>query len=98
MLTDRFNGYLLYGKKRFSSFISKFIDKNLVEFVPNGECIGEHNGLHLYTMGSERDWNRRLKGGKFWKYWFTWFVAEKVDENTLVVVQGFKSHVIQGCD
>ena len=71
-------GICFIGKKQFSTFISKFIDQKPGRIcTENGECIGEHNGLHFYTIGSERDWNRGLKGGKFWKTGLPWFVAEK---------------------
>ena len=43
----------------------------------------------LYYRTAKGNWNRGLKGGKFWKNWVTMVCRrKKVDENTLVVVQG----------
>ena len=48
-------GICFIGKKQFSSFISEFIDKKPGRIcTENGECIGEHNGLHLYTIGQRK--------------------------------------------
>ena len=84
-------GICFIGNKHFSSFISEFINHKPGRIcTENGECIGEHNGLHLYTIGQRKGIG--IGGLKFANSGNTglpWFVAEKkVDENTLVVVQG----------
>ena len=84
-------GICFIGKKQFSSFISQFIDKKPGRIcTENGECIGEHNGLHFYTIGQRKGIGiGGLKMASSGKTGLPWFVAEKkVDENTLVVVQG----------
>lgn len=72
-------GICFVGKRKFSSFISDYINKNPGDIVSiNGEALGRHDGLHLYTIGQRKG----LKGGLSDPH----YVIDKiVDKNVLVV-------------
>ena len=77
-------GICFIGKKRFSSFISKFIDQKPGRIcTENGDCVGEHNGLHLYTIGQRKGIGiGGLRVASSGNTGLPWFVAEKkVNEN-----------------
>ena len=46
-------GLCFIGKRKFSRFISQYIPDNvgLIKSIETDEIIGEHRGLHLYTLG-----------------------------------------------
>lgn len=46
-------GLCFIGKRKFSRFISQYIPDNVgvVKSIETDEIIGEHRGLHLYTLG-----------------------------------------------
>ena len=46
-------GLCFIGKRKFSRFISQYIPNNigLVKSIENNEILGEHYGLHRYTIG-----------------------------------------------
>ncbi|XP_014211143.1 mitochondrial tRNA-specific 2-thiouridylase 1 [Copidosoma floridanum] len=46
-------GICFIGKKNFQNFIVEYIEDKPGHFidVDNGRCVGEHNGIHLWTIG-----------------------------------------------
>ncbi|WP_108624179.1 tRNA 2-thiouridine(34) synthase MnmA [Candidatus Similichlamydia epinepheli] len=77
-------GICFVENKKFREFISHYIPtkKGLI-ISSEGNIMGEHHGLHLFTIGQRKGLRIGGKGS-------AWFVARKdVDTNTLWVVQGF---------
>jgi len=46
-------GLCFIGKRKFSKFISQYIPNNIgyIKLIETNEIIGEHYGLHRYTIG-----------------------------------------------
>jgi tRNA U34 2-thiouridine synthase MnmA/TrmU len=46
-------GLCFIGKRKFSRFISQYIPNNIgyIKLIETNEIIGEHYGLHRYTIG-----------------------------------------------
>src|SRR5690606_21000749 len=46
-------GICMIGKRKFADFIDSYLDKNRGKLIDidSGECVGEHDGLHRYTVG-----------------------------------------------
>lgn len=80
-------GICFIGERRFSEFLGQYLKPNpgAIE-TENGEVIGEHTGLHFYTIGQRQGLGI---GGKDNHQELPWYVAQKqLESNTLVVVQG----------
>ena len=79
-------GICFIGERRFSDFISRYIpnEKGLIKDT-EGRTLGEHLGLHFYTLGQRQG----LKiGGVSNRPELPWYVAEKkLETNELVATQ-----------
>ncbi len=75
-------GICFIGKRRFAEFIRRYLPDNPGEIqTPEGETVGAHSGLHLYTIGQRRGLG--IGGGE------PWFVCGKrLRENVLQVSRG----------
>lgn len=79
-------GICFIGKRNFSSFIAQYIDNYSGEIVDTNENIlGEHRGLHFYTLGQRQGIG---VGGTSQGRDAPWYVVEKrAKMNQLVVAQ-----------
>ncbi|CAF0729186.1 unnamed protein product [Rotaria sp. Silwood1] len=60
-------GLCFVGKRKFSRFISQFIPDNIgyIKLIETNEIIGEHYGLHCYTIGQRiTSINKEYKSSK----------------------------------
>lgn len=80
-------GICFIGERRFRDFLSTYIPANPGDIVtPDGECIGQHQGLMYYTLGQRQGLGI---GGVAGADEAPWFVIEKrLNTNQLVVAQG----------
>ncbi len=80
-------GICFIGERKFSDFLSKYLPATPGPMTtPDGEYLGEHNGLMYYTLGQRKGLGI---GGRSDTEEIPWFVVAKVLEtNTLVVAQG----------
>ncbi|MBS0350696.1 MAG: tRNA 2-thiouridine(34) synthase MnmA [Proteobacteria bacterium] len=80
-------GICFIGERRFKQFLSEFLlAKHGLMVTPEGENIGEHDGLMFYTIGQRQGLKiggRKQTEGKPW-----FVVAKNIAENKLIVVQG----------
>ena len=80
-------GICFIGERNFSEFLGRYISPQSGDMVtPDGEIVGQHSGVHLYTIGQRKG----LKiGGIAHAKEAPWYVAGKdVESNRLIVVQG----------
>ncbi len=80
-------GICFIGEKRFKDFLNTYLPATpgLMK-TPEGQVIGEHDGLMYYTIGQRQGLG--IGGLKNTKE-SPWYVADKnLDENVLIVVQG----------
>jgi tRNA-uridine 2-sulfurtransferase len=80
-------GICFIGERPFRAFLERYLPREPGPMVtPQGERIGEHQGLMYYTIGQRQGLGiggRRDGAGQ------AWYVAAKdLDANTLIVVQG----------
>ncbi|CAF1466786.1 unnamed protein product [Adineta ricciae] len=79
-------GLCFIGKRKFSRFISQYIpDKiGMIKSIETNETIGEHNGLHRYTIGQRiTPINKRISSSK------PWYIAKKDPrENVIYAAPG----------
>ncbi len=80
-------GICFIGERPFREFLSRYLPKEPGPMLtPEGECVGEHEGLMYYTIGQRQGLGiggRRSGAGE------PWYVAGKdLPRNTLTVVQG----------
>jgi tRNA-specific 2-thiouridylase len=80
-------GICFIGERPFSEFLSGFIPPKPGPIVTlDGDVVGEHRGLHLYTLGQRKGLG---VGGVESAGEDPWYVAAKRgDSNELLVVQG----------
>lgn len=78
-------GLCFIGKRKFSRFISQYIPNNmgLVKSIETDEILGQHYGLHRYTIGQRiAPVNERYKSSK------PLFIAKKdLIENIIYAVR-----------
>ncbi len=80
-------GICFIGERKFQAFLSEYLLAKPGEIqTPEGETLGEHQGLMFYTLGQRQG----LKiGGKAGGAEKPWYVADKITQhNRLIVVQG----------
>jgi tRNA-specific 2-thiouridylase len=80
-------GICFIGERPFREFLSRYLPREPGPIVtPEGENVGEHEGLMYYTLGQRQGLGiggRRGSAGE------PWYVAGKdLESNTLTVVQG----------
>jgi len=80
-------GICFIGERKFRDFLSKYIPAQPGNIEnPEGDVIGEHQGLMYYTLGQRQGLGI---GGQKHSSGEPWFVAHKdMKKNILVVVQG----------
>ena len=88
-------GICFIGERNFEPFVQRYLAPNPGPMrTPEGAVLGEHRGLHLYTLGQRgglQIGGRRGGSGE------PWFVAAKdLERNTLIVVQGDHHPALQG--
>lgn len=85
-------GLCFIGKRKFSRFISQYIPDRLgpIKLVETGETIGEHYGLHRYTVGQ-----RISPIDKQYRSSRPLFIAKKDDaENVIYAVRRYFTHAL----
>ncbi|BAO44604.1 tRNA 2-thiouridine(34) synthase MnmA [Thiolapillus brandeum] len=80
-------GICFIGERRFRDFLSTYLPANPGEIqTPDGQVIGEHQGLMYYTIGQRQGLGI---GGVQGTGEAPWFVAQKdLENNRLIAVQG----------
>jgi tRNA-specific 2-thiouridylase len=80
-------GICFIGERPFAEFLSRYVPPRPGPIVTErGEVVGEHRGLHFYTLGQRKGLGI---GGVRDSAEAAWFVADKrTATNELVVVQG----------
>ena len=80
-------GICFIGERDFKRFLSGYLPpKPGLILDPDGSTIGEHDGVHFYTLGQRQGLGI---GGRANGSGAPWYVADKdLDENQLIVVQG----------
>ncbi|CAF0838247.1 unnamed protein product [Adineta ricciae] len=82
-------GLCFIGKRKFSRFISQYIPDKVgtIKSIETNEIIGEHDGLHRYTIGQRiTPINKQVSSPK------PWYIAKKDPrENVIYVVESFRS-------
>lgn len=83
-------GICFIGEKRFQDFLSTYLKPNPGEIVtPDGQVIGEHNGLMYFTIGQRQGLGiGGVKNGLA----EPWFVIAKAHENNQLIV-GQSNHM-----
>jgi tRNA-specific 2-thiouridylase len=80
-------GICFIGERRFTPFLKEYLltEKGPIE-TPNGQSIGEHDGLMYYTIGQRQGLNiGGVKGADD----APWYVVDKnIKENKLIIAQG----------
>jgi len=80
-------GICFIGERPFKEFLSRFLPAQKGEMItPEGEVIGEHDGVMYYTIGQRQ--GLRV-GGRASGSGQPWYVVDKdVTENKLIIAQG----------
>lgn len=80
-------GICFIGERKFRDFLSRYIPANPGDIkTPDGDYLGEHQGLMYYTIGQRQGLGIGGMKGSEEK---PWFVARKdLRRNCLIVVQG----------
>ncbi|ROR32621.1 tRNA 2-thiouridine(34) synthase MnmA [Inmirania thermothiophila] len=80
-------GICFIGERDFAGFLGRYLAPRPGPMVtPEGTVVGEHRGLHFYTIGQRQRLGiggRRGAGGAPW-----YVAAKRPQDNALVVVQG----------
>jgi tRNA-specific 2-thiouridylase len=87
-------GICFIGERPFRAFLSRYLPREPGPMVtPEGERVGEHEGLMYYTLGQRQGLGI---GGRRDGNAAPWYVAAKdMASNTLVVVQGHDHPLLQ---
>lgn len=80
-------GLCFIGERRFDAFLTRFLapQPGPIE-TPEGECLGEHQGLMFHTIGQRQGLGLGGRRGGLDAPWYV--VAKDSARNALVVVQG----------
>lgn len=80
-------GICFIGERPFREFLSTYIPANPGPMrTPEGETVGEHQGLMYYTLGQRQGLHI---GGIHGRAELPWYVVAKdLDDNALIVAQG----------
>ena len=80
-------GICFIGERDFRDFLQKYLPvKPGAMQTPEGEVVGEHEGLSYYTLGQRKGLMIGGKAGGSEDPWYV--VAKRPEENVLVVAQG----------
>jgi tRNA-specific 2-thiouridylase len=80
-------GICFIGERKFKAFLNEYLPAKpgLIQ-TPDGDILGQHDGLMFYTMGQRQGLQI---GGQRGKSEAPWYVADKdLAANRLIVVQG----------
>jgi tRNA-specific 2-thiouridylase len=80
-------GICFIGERDFNRFLSRYLPAQAGEIrTPEGEYLGNHNGLMYYTLGQRKGIGI---GGRKSAPEMPWYVVDKdISTNTLIVAQG----------
>mgnify|MGYP001812379248 FL=1 len=91
-------GICFIGERPFREFLSTYLPANPGPMrTPEGEVVGEHQGLMFYTLGQRQGLHI---GGIHDRPELPWYVVAKdIDDNALIVAQGehellFSTHLV----
>lgn len=78
-------GLCFIGKRKFSRFISQYLPDQvgLVKSIETNETLGEHRGLHYYTLGQRIT---PIAGKHRYKSTKPFFIAKKDQINNIIYV------------
>ena len=86
-------GICFIGERRFADFLTRYITDSPGPMVDElGVTVGEHRGLHQYTLGQRQGLGIGGLAGRNEAAWYV--VAKQADNNTLVVSQS--AQLLQG--
>ncbi len=79
-------GICFIGERRFADFIHQYLSRDPGRVTdPQGRVLGEHDGLHAFTIGQRQG---LAIGGLKGRAEHAWYVAEKdSDSNHLIITQ-----------
>jgi tRNA-uridine 2-sulfurtransferase len=88
-------GICFIGERKFRDFLQRYLPAQPGEIVtPDGECIGQHQGLMYYTLGQRQGLGI---GGRQDAAEAPWYVVAKdLQQNRLIAAQGH-SHPLLLC-
>ncbi|OOZ35687.1 tRNA 2-thiouridine(34) synthase MnmA [Solemya velesiana gill symbiont] len=80
-------GICFIGERKFTEFLRRYLPANPGEMItPEGEQIGQHQGLMYYTLGQRKGLGI---GGRADASEIPWFVVDRdLENNHLIVAQG----------
>ncbi|MDM8568259.1 tRNA 2-thiouridine(34) synthase MnmA [Thiotrichales bacterium HSG1] len=80
-------GICFIGERPFKEFLQRFLtpQSGSIE-TPEGECLGQHDGLMFYTLGQRKNLNIGGQKNKSGEPWYV--VAKDMPNNRLIVAQG----------
>ncbi len=83
-------GICFIGKKNYFNFIKKYIKNKPGKIINiNNKILGNHKGLHLYTIGQRKNLNINLGQNK------PYYIFKKNKKNnTIIVVKGIKNSLL----
>lgn len=80
-------GICFIGERPFKQFLGRYLEPTPGKIqTPEGEVIGEHDGLMYYTLGQRQGLGLGGRRGGNGKPWYV--VAKDINRNALVVAQG----------
>ncbi len=80
-------GICFIGERKFRDFLQRYLPARPGPIVtPEGEVIGEHQGLMYYTLGQRQGLGIGGRAGGAGRPWYV--AAKDLEQNALVVVQG----------
>jgi len=80
-------GICFIGERNFKQFLSQYLPaKHGIMITPEGNVIGEHDGLMYYTLGQRQGLGIGGQAGSKGEPWYV--VGKDLDNNRLLVAQG----------
>ena len=87
-------GICFVGEQPFREFLSRYIPMKKGEIkTPEGKTIGEHEGVHLYTLGQRQGLGIGGVRDASDEPWYV--VAKDVENNILIAAQGIDHPLLQ---
>ncbi len=86
-------GICFIGERRFRTFLKEHLhlQKGYIRMYPDGDIVGEHGGIALYTIGQRQGLGLGGEG----EPWFV--VAKDAAKNELLVVRGEHPALLRPC-
>lgn len=86
-------GICFIGEKRFQEFLSSYLKPNPGDIVrPDGQHVGQHNGLMYYTIGQRQGLGIGGVKNALAEPWFV--IAKNHQKNQLIVGQSDDNHLM----